>query len=110
EAVIDKDLAATLLAIEIGADVLMLLTDVDAVYRDFGKPSARAIRHAHPDSIAPADFPAGSMRPKVEAARRFAATGGISLIGALAEADALLAGRAGTRIDRTVAGPAPVRA
>jgi len=110
EAVIDKDLAGALLATEIGADVLMLLTDVDAVYRDFGKPSAHAIRRAHPDSIDPADFPAGSMRPKVEAARRFAATGGLGLIGALADAEALLAGRAGTRIDRAVAGPEPIEA
>lgn len=104
EAVIDKDLAAGLLAAEIGAGHLLLLTDVDAVYRDFGTAAARAIRRAHPAALVPEDFAAGSMRPKVEAANRFASGGGIAAIGALSDAPALIAGIAGTRIDRMATG------
>ena len=99
EAVIDKDHAAGLLARDLGADMLLLLTDVDAVYREYGTPAAEPIPAASPDAIDPAAFPAGTMRPKVEAACDFVrATGGIAAIGSLDEVGALMAGRAGTRI------------
>lgn len=104
EAVVDKDHASALLARTIGADALLLLTDVPAVELDFGTPTARAIRHATPAMLADFAFPAGSMGPKVEAACAFvAATGGFAAIGALEDAGAILAGERGTRIDRDAA-------
>ncbi|MBK7952048.1 MAG: carbamate kinase [Deltaproteobacteria bacterium] len=101
EAVVDKDHASALLAGAIGADGLLLLTDVPAVALDFGQSSARAIRHASPAMLADFAFPAGSMGPKVEAACAFVSgTGGFAAIGALEDAGAILAGERGTRIDR----------
>lgn len=100
EAVIDKDHASALLARLIGADGLLLLTDVAAVELDFGTPAARAIRHAAPAMLARHAFPAGSMGPKVAAGCAFAErTGGFAAIGALDDVAAILAGRAGTRIE-----------
>jgi len=97
EAVIDKDRAAGLLAEELGADAFLMLTDVEAVYEGWGTPRQKPIRHVRPDEIDPAIFPAGSMRPKVEAARTFAAKPGrIAGIGRLEDAEAVLEGRAGT--------------
>ena len=98
EAVIDKDAASALLARELGADALLLLTDVDAVYRDFGKPTAAPVRTSTPAQARALDVPAGSMGPKVTAACDFADTGGISGIGRLEDALAILEGRAGTLI------------
>jgi carbamate kinase len=98
EAVIDKDAASALLARELGADALLLLTDVDAVYRDFGTPSAAPVRNITPDQARALDVPAGSMGPKVTAACDFAETGGISGIGRLEDAIAILEGLAGTKI------------
>jgi carbamate kinase len=71
EPVIDKDFCSELLARVLEADVFIMATDVDAVFVDWGKPNARAIRRASPDAIRAYDFPAGSMGPKVEAACRF---------------------------------------
>jgi carbamate kinase len=100
EAVVDKDLATELLAREIGADLLLLLTDVDAVYLDWGKPTQRPLRHVAPGTLKPDDFSAGSMRPKVEAACRFVAHAGKpAMIGALDDLPALLRGDRGTRFD-----------
>jgi carbamate kinase len=100
EAVIDKDRASALLARLIGADGLVMLTDVAAVALDFGTPRARAIRRATPDMLSACSFPAGSMGPKVEAACSFVrATGGFAAIGALEQVAAIIEGRAGTRID-----------
>lgn len=97
EAVIDKDRAAGLLAEEISADALLMLTDVEAVYEDWGTPEQRAIRRADPRQVSPEGFAAGSMRPKVEAARDFAARPGrIAGIGRLEDAAAILEGKAGT--------------
>jgi carbamate kinase len=97
EAVIDKDLASALLAIDIGADVLAIVTDVDAVYADWGTPDQRAIRRASPESLAASEFAAGSMGPKVKAACEFAErTGRIAAIGSIAETEALVRGEAGT--------------
>jgi carbamate kinase len=98
EAVIDKDLSAALLAIALRADRLVMLTDVPGVFADW--PSREhLIRTAHPDALAPEQFAAGTMRPKIEAARRFAAhTGGAAQIGALDDAARVIAGAAGTTI------------
>jgi carbamate kinase len=100
ECVIDKDLATELLARELEADLFVILTDTDAVYLDWGKPSQKAIRRASPEAIAAFPFPAGSMGPKVEAACRFArATGNKAAIGALADLSRIIAGEAGTTVD-----------
>jgi carbamate kinase len=97
EAVIDKDLASALLAIDVGADVLVIVTDVDAVYADWGKPGQRAIRHATPESLADSEFAAGSMGPKVRAACEFVErTGKRAVIGSIDETAALVRGEAGT--------------
>lgn len=99
EAVIDKDLASSLLARELKADVLLMLTDVDAVYKDWSEPHARAIRRISPPSIRGFTFAPGSMAPKVEAACEFVAQhGGIAGIGALKDAQAILQGEGGTII------------
>jgi carbamate kinase len=97
EAVIDKDRAGALLAQELGADAYLMLTDVDAVYTNWGKPDARAIRRTSPEGMEALHFAAGSMGPKVEAACDFVRkTGGIAGIGSLEEALPMLQGTAGT--------------
>ncbi|MGE5027326.1 MAG: carbamate kinase [Betaproteobacteria bacterium] len=99
EAVIDKDLASALLARELKADALLLLTDADAVYHGWDTPAARAIRHATPQDLHEFDFAAGSMGPKVRAACEFVEqTGGMAGIGQLSDAMAILDGKAGTMI------------
>ena len=99
EAVIDKDLCSELLARELNADLFVMLTDADAVYADWGKPSQKVIRRASSESLARYEFAAGSMGPKVQAACRFAsATGNVAAIGALADLNEIIAGRAGTTI------------
>jgi carbamate kinase len=101
EAVIDKDLASALLAIQIGADALAIVTDVDAVYADWGTPQQRPIRSATPDELSASEFVAGSMGPKVRAACRFASqTDGFAVIGSIDDTPALLRGDAGTRVAR----------
>lgn len=101
QAVIDKDRTAGLLAKEIGADALLLLTDIDAVYFDWGMANQKAIRQATPAIMRQRDFAAGSMGPKVEAACTFAElAGGIAGIGRLDQALAILEGRSGTQIVR----------
>jgi len=99
ECVIDKDLASGLLAKEISADLLVMLTDADAVYAHYGEPGQKAIRRASPEAISALSFPSGSMGPKVEAACRFAsATGKRAAIGALADLARILEGKAGTTV------------
>ena len=99
EAVIDKDLASALLAIEIGAEVLAIVTDVDAVYENWGTPDQRAIRDATPEELSSTEFAAGSMGPKVRAACWFAErTGGFAAIGSIHDTQALIRGEAGTRV------------
>jgi carbamate kinase len=99
EAVIDKDLTAALLARQLDADALLLLTDVAAVVDGYGTSQACPIYRATPADLRARQFPAGSMGPKVEAACQFAeATGKMAAIGQLADAQALLARQAGTII------------
>jgi carbamate kinase len=105
EAVIDKDLASALLAIDLGADVLAIVTDVDAVYEGWGTPEQRAIRRATPESLAASEFAAGSMGPKVHAACQFVErTGKVAAIGSIADAAALVRGQAGTLVTRDAEG------
>ncbi len=100
EAVVDKDLASAVLARDIEADRLLMLTDADAVYLDWGTPQQRAIRTASPEILRKYGFAEGSMGPKVEAAARFAERGhGDCVIGALDHVQAILDGESGTRVD-----------
>jgi carbamate kinase len=103
EAVIDKDRVSALLARQLAADALLMLTDVEAVYRDWNKPQARRIRRVSPDALREWFFEAGSMGPKVQAALEFVeATGGVAHIGALKDAQAILDGEAGTLVTREI--------
>jgi len=99
EAVIDKDLASALLARDLDADMLVMLTDVPCVYEQFGTPRQRAIRSAHPDQLERLQFAAGSMSPKVTAACDFSRrTGRRSAIGKLSDLGRILEGSAGTLV------------
>lgn len=99
EAVIDKDLSAALLARQIEADALLILTDADAVYLDWGTPTQRPLAQVSPEVLKTMQFDAGSMGPKVSACREFVeACNGIAGIGALADGAAILAGDKGTLI------------
>ncbi len=99
EAVIDKDRAAGLLAEDLDAEAFLMLTDVDAVYLDWGTPEQRPIGKAAPAELSALGFPPGSMGPKVEAACIFAShPGRIAGIGRLEDARAILEGRAGTLV------------
>jgi len=97
DAVVDKDLTTALLAAQLHADVLLLLTDVANVQADYGKPTAHPIGRTTVRALRSQDFAAGSMGPKVEAACRFVErTGGTAAIGKLADAPLLLTGETGT--------------
>jgi carbamate kinase len=99
EAVVDKDRAAALLAAGLGADALLMLTDVSAVQLGYGTAGARALHDVDVAELRANSFAAGSMGPKVEAACRFAEeTGGLAGIGSLADAAAILRGERGTRV------------
>jgi carbamate kinase len=99
EAVIDKDLAAELLARSLDADFLLMLTDVDAVMQGWGLPDARPVRRTTPSRLRALEFASGSMGPKVDAPCRFVeATGGTAAIGALDAAARIVAGTAGTTV------------
>ena len=101
EAVIDKDRASALVAEEVEADCLILATDADAVYLDWGTPEQRPIRTITPEELRRHQFPVGSMGPKVEAACTFVErTGGRAAIGALGEIEEILNSRAGTVVER----------
>jgi carbamate kinase len=97
EAVVDKDLTSAVLAEALDADVLLVVTDVTHVMRDFGQPDATPILRETPAGLRSLDFAAGSMGPKVDAVCRFVElTGGMAAIGSLDDAVAILAGQAGT--------------
>ena len=98
EAVIDKDRFAARLASELDADVLALLTDVDAIYRDWPECS-RPLRRVVPAEVRALALVPGSMAPKAAAACDFVdAGGGRAAIGALQDALALVEGERGTQI------------
>ncbi|WP_261152876.1 carbamate kinase [Serratia quinivorans] len=102
EAVIDKDLSAAFLAEQINADALLILTDADAVYLDWGTQQQRALSKVTPDDLANITFDAGSMGPKVSAASHFVRSRhGIAGIGALQDATRILTGEQGTLISPT---------
>ncbi len=99
EAVVDKDLSAQLLAQQIGADFLLILTDTDAVYENWGTPEQSKIGNITADEIRKHDFPAGSMGPKIDAACSFVEqTGKRAAIGSLTQAEDIVKGTAGTQI------------
>src|SRR5204863_9860822 len=95
EAVIDKDLCSELLAHQLEADFFLMATYADAVFVDWGKPTAQAFRRASPAAMRDYEFPAGSMGRKVAAACHFAETTGKKPgIGALGDRAASLGGEA----------------
>jgi carbamate kinase len=99
EAVIDKDLASELLAREVGADLFVMVTDVDGVYAGWGTPDQRKLDRATPAELRAHDFAAGSMGPKVEAAARFVELSGMrAAIGGLEEIEKIVDGSAGTQV------------
>jgi carbamate kinase len=105
DAVIDKDLAAAVLASDLNAELLLILTDVDAVYADWGKPESRALTSLSADEAEALDekeaFGEGSMAPKVRAAVAYVRrTGGRAIITELSRGLDAVHGRAGTTIAR----------
>jgi carbamate kinase len=103
DAVVDKDRAAAILGRDIGADVLVILTDVECVYRDFGKETQRALRRITVDEaeelLRSGQLGEGSMAPKVEAAASFVRDGGErAVIARLDQGREAVAGEAGTEI------------
>jgi len=102
EAVIDKDLAACRLALDVGADILLILTDVANVFVDYNTPQQRALGTVTVAEMAAyldaGHFKAGSMGPKVDATIRFARAGGTAVIASLLDVVAAVAGDAGTRV------------
>lgn len=103
DAVVDKDLAAAVLARDLGAQLLLILTDVDAVYADWGTPQQRPLRRLTADEAAAMDragaFGEGSMAPKIRAAIDFARrTGGRAIITELSRGREAVRGDAGTTI------------
>ncbi|RIH72396.1 carbamate kinase [Vibrio splendidus] len=101
EAVIDKDMSAAFLAKQLDADALLILTDAEAVYLDWGKPTQHALRSTTPNELAKFTFDAGSMGPKIEASCEFIQQGGkVVGIGALEDGLQILQGQAGTNITK----------
>jgi carbamate kinase len=103
DAVVDKDLAAAVLARDLDAELLLILTDVDAVYLEWGKPNQRALRHLSVDEAEQLDrggaFGEGSMAPKVRAAVDFVRhTSGRAIITELHRGRAAVRGEGGTTI------------
>ena len=99
EVVIDKDRASALLARELNADLLVLATDVEGVYTDWGTEHERMLRNTSPEALRALTLPSGSMGSKVEAACDFVeASGKPAIIGELGRIEALIAGEAGTTV------------
>ena len=99
EAVVDKDLTSSLLALELGADRLVILTDVDGVYEDFGGPNHCHLGRASVAELRGRDFEPGTMAPKIDAVCRFVErSGNAAVIGALYDAAAVVSGDAGTAL------------
>ena len=103
EAVIDKDLCSALIATSLQADCLIIATDVDAAYVNWGQPAKRRLGQTTPKELAQFTFAPGSMAPKIEAVINFVkATGKRAVIGPLGQIEDMLAGRAGTDIHADV--------
>lgn len=101
EAVIDKDLCSALLAADVGADLLLIATDVDAVYECWHTSRERALSEISVMQLRAISFPAGTMGPKVEAACDFVSrTGRPAVIGSLDQIGQMANGTAGTRVTR----------
>jgi carbamate kinase len=104
DAVVDKDRVSAILATQLDAEVLLILTNVDAVYEGWGTPGARPIRRmtvAEAQALATGgSLDAGGMKPKVEAAASFASRGGKAIIARLGAGPAALRGETGTTIVR----------
>ena len=99
EAVIDKDFASELLAVDIGADLFVMATDVDAVYAGWGTPQQERLGRVTPEELETYEFASGSMGPKVEAAVRFVRnTGNRAAIGSLDDIGAIAEGAGGTQV------------
>ncbi|MFJ9346405.1 carbamate kinase [Streptomyces sp. NPDC101237] len=99
EAIVDKDLTAALLAEELKADFLLVLTDVPCVYERFGTADQKPLPDAGPARLRRARLPEDTMGPKAEAAARFVErTGGLAAIGALDAAYEIVHGRSGTLV------------
>jgi carbamate kinase len=99
DAVVDKDRAAALLAEGLGADALLMLTDVSAVEAGYWTPSSRVLTDVGLTELRELSFAPGSMGPKVDAACRFVeATGGRAAIGSLAQIQQIVDGEAGTQV------------
>ena len=107
EAVIDKDRSSAVLARDLEADLLVIATDAEAVFLDWGTPQQRGIATVSPQELGVYGFPAGSMGPKVEAAAAFAlgSPGKVAAIGGLADLTEILAGTKGTRISTDYGAP-----
>ncbi|RNM15759.1 carbamate kinase [Nocardioides pocheonensis] len=102
EAVVDKDATSAMLAQQLDADLLVIATDVDGVYLDWGTPQSRRLERATPDELDALGLAEGSMGPKVQAAARFAReTGHRAVIGSLDDLAAMVVGRAGTVVERS---------
>ena len=106
DAVVDKDRVSAILASQLAAEVLMILTNVDAVFEGWGTPQARPIRRMSVEQaermIAGGALDAGGMKPKIEAAAGFVSRGGgRAIIARLSEGPAALRGETGTTITRT---------
>ena len=99
DAVVDKDLTASVLAAHLHADMLLILTDVPGVMAGFGTANASLVRELRVEDIDVDRYPAGSMAPKLRACAGFVrATGKEAAIGSLEAAGELLTGRTGSRI------------
>jgi carbamate kinase len=97
EAVVDKDATSAMLAEELDADLLVIATDVDAVYLDWGTPQSRRLARATPDDLDALGLAEGSMGPKVQAAAQFVRnTGKRAVIGSLDDLTDLVTNGAGT--------------
>lgn len=99
EAIVDKDRTANLVANALNADLLIIATDVDGVYENWGTPRSTLIRHANPSSLAALGFATGSMGPKVEAACDFSHhSRRRAVIGSIEDIEKMVAGISGTTV------------
>ena len=102
DAVIDKDRASSLLANEIKADGLIILSDIEAVETKFSEPSSKKIKAINTNELVKFDFADGSMKPKIESVLTFIENGGnFAAIGELSKVEEILDGKSGTHISKT---------